>query len=128
MTKPKNTPEAVMRAAAKKAGMLLRASVTEQLRECGTQTAVQVHAVIGGDFDDVVQSLYRMCKAGAARSARGKAGELSKYTLVDEETLVHNASKPHRPVFRAWKLNLKRDPLTAALFGPAKQQHGEMTK
>jgi len=128
MTKRKDDPKAAVIAAARRAGMQLRATVTEQLREGGTQTAAQVHAVIGGNFDDVAQSLYRMCKAGAARSARGKAGELSKYTLVDEETLIHNAAKPHRPVFQAWPPNLKRDPLHTYLFGPAKQPHGEMTK
>jgi len=122
MTARKNTPEAAARAAAKRAGMLLRETVTKQLREGGTQTAEQVHAVIGGDSEAVLQSLYRMCKAGAARAARGKAGELSKYTLVDEETLTHNASKPHRPVLQSWRPNIKPDPfaLPANFFGPAR--------
>jgi len=104
----------------KKAGILLRAAISVQLRKDGPQTAAQVHNVIGGDYETVRTSMYRMVKAGVAKSVRGTdAGRNSIFRIAEQATITRNVGQPFRPVVKEWKPNLSRDPLAlpAEFFG-----------
>lgn len=102
-------------------GLVRRLAAQEQLRAGGTQTAAQVHAVIGGDFDDVRNTLYRMVKAGYASSVRGTdINRNSTFSLGQQhqhKMIARDVGMPFRPVLKEWELNSKRDPLVSFLFG-----------
>lgn len=105
-------------AAERQAGVLLRAAITVQLRAAGAQTAQQVHQVIGGDYEAIRAAMYRMVKAGVAKSERGGDQMRNSIFCLGEKTYVaRNVAMPHRPVVKEWKQNLKRDPLVSFLFG-----------
>ncbi len=104
-------------AAAKQAGILLRAAITKQLRDGGPQTAAQVHAVLGGDFEIVRDGLYRLSKSGVCKSQRGVDRMPSTYCLSTQVMIARNVDKPHRPVVKKWEPIIRRDPLVCFLFG-----------
>ncbi len=114
MTKRKDSVEAE----AKRTGMLRRAAVSKQLRDGGPQTAAQVHAVIGGEFEDVRNTLYRMVKSGAAKSERmGGLPRTSIFRIADQSAVSKDVNKPFRPVLQEWEPIIRRDPLHCFLFG-----------
>lgn len=117
MTKPKaNVCPKI--AAAKAEGKLLSAAISEQLRKAGPQTAEQVAHALGKDFERVRASLYRMVKAGVAKSVRGTDRlRNSIFSLEGQTVAVRNVGKPHRPVVKVWVPILKRDPMDCLLFG-----------
>lgn len=97
--------------------MLLRAAITRQLRDGGPQTAIQVHAALGGEFETVREGMYRLSKSGVLKSERGADRAPSTYRLDDQTAVSKDVAKPFRPVVQHWTLNIKRDPLVCALFG-----------
>ena len=101
----------------RKAGAELRVAVLKQLRDGGPQTALQVHAVLGGDPDLVAQTLYRALKAGIVRSARGPNRSPSTYSIAEHPIVPRDASRPFRPVLKEWAPICARDPLVCFLFG-----------
>lgn len=105
-------------AAAKAEGKLLRQAIIEQLLKAGPQSAAEVAGALDRDFSMVRAQLYRMVKAGVAKSERGTDRlRNSIFSLGGQTIVVRNVGKPHRPVLKEWELNLKRDVLHCYLFG-----------
>lgn len=119
MTKRKTT---ICRATAaeRQAGKILRATITAHMLKAGSQTAVQVHAEIGGDFELVRAMLYRMVKGGVAKSVRGTDRlRNSIFSLGTQTAVARDVSKPNRPVLKEWAPERVRDPfhLPVQFFG-----------
>jgi hypothetical protein len=114
MTKRKTGAAAI---AAREEGAVLHAAIAKQLEVGGLQTAVQLHAAIGGDIEVVRNCLYRMNKAGVARSVRGVDRAPSQYCLGQQTMIIRNVGLPYRPVLKEWTPNHMRDTLHCLLFG-----------
>lgn len=117
MTKPKKVVCQKI-VAAKAAGLVMRAAIMAHMQKAGPQTAAEVHAAIGGDYEVVRASLYRMSKAGQLKSERGTDRlRNSIFRTSGYSTIARNVGKPYRPVLKEWVPNDKRDPLVSLLFG-----------
>ena len=75
---------------------------------------------IGSELDQLARGGAVICEReeGGRRFLWTATGRVPTYALGRCEV-------PSRPVIKSWPLHLVRDPLTAALFGPAKQPQGE---
>ena len=115
--------------------MAIAAALKKEIVDLLTSESMSVgelSAVTGAKPTTVRDYLFRMAKAGQVTSVikNGYKGSSTAaiYSLGTGGATRGGCEKIHRPVRTIYPQNHVRDELVAFLFGPAKQQNGDMTK
>ena len=110
-----------------------RADLIAMLKERGQMGVSELVAATGAAADKIRSHMNRMTNEGRiekqmiAGKAHSRGGtRVTVYRALDYAEIDEDAPKRPRP--KAYPLHHVRDSLVAALFGPAKQQHGDLTK